>query len=384
MKLIKNAKVLTMTDAKIIEASIVFDDKIRYIGTNPDGFEISEEYDVNGMYVMPGLIDAHCHIGMVEDSLGFEGDDANDDSDPVTPHLRAIDAINPMDRCFLDAVSSGITTVVTGPGSANPISGQFAAIKTHGICVDEMIIKAPCAMKMSLGENPKSVYHAKNQMPLTRMGTAALIRETLLKAKEYMNSLQEYYDDSESNDKPEYDIKYESLIPVLKGEIPVKFHAHRADDICTAIRIAKEFNIKYTIEHCTEGELVASVLTKENVGVMIGPTMTDRSKPELKNMSFSTYKTLSDLGISLAIITDHPETTIEYLPLMTALAVKHGMDKFEALKAVTVNAAKNCGISDRVGTLEVGKDADFAVFDKLPYEFEAEAKMTFINGEKLK
>ncbi len=384
MKLIKNGKIVTMTDNKIIDGGIVFDDKIRYVGNDFNDFDIEEEYDANGAYIMPGLIDAHCHIGMVEDSLGFEGDDTNDDSDPVTPQLRAIDAINPLDRCFVDAVNAGITTVVTGPGSANPISGQFVAIKTHGVCIDHMIVKAPCAMKMSLGENPKSVYHQKNQMPLTRMGTASLIRETLYKAKDYKEALEDYKKDPEENDKPEYDIKYEALLPVLKKEIPVKFHAHRADDICTAIRIAKEFDIKYTIEHCTEGDIVAEILKDENVGVMIGPTMTDRSKPELKNMSFSTYKKLSDIGISLAIITDHPETTIEYLPLCAALAVKHGMDKQKALEALTVNPAKNCGIYDRVGTLEIGKDADIVVFDKLPYEFEAQAKMTFIDGKKIK
>ena len=384
MNLIKNAKILTMTNDEIIDGIIVFDDKIRYIGNDSSGFKIDTEYDLNGLYVMPGLIDAHCHLGMVEDSLGFEGDDTNDDSEPVTPQLRAIDAINPFDRCFADAIKSGITTVVTGPGSANPISGQFAAIKTYGSCVDDMIVKAPCAMKMSLGENPKSVYHSRNQMPLTRMGTAALIRETLYKAKEYMTALDDYEKNPDDNDKPEYDIKYESLLPVLKKQNPVKFHAHRADDICTAIRIAKEFDIEYTIEHCTEGELIADTLKKENVGVMLGPTMTDRSKPELKNMSFSTYKKLSDMGVNVAIITDHPETTIDYLPLCASLAVKNGMDNMKALHALTSNAARNCKISDKVGTLEVGKDADFAVFDKLPCYFDSNCMMTFINGKKVK
>ena len=383
MKLIKNAKILTMTDNSVIEGAIIFDDKIRYIGNDFKNFHIDEEIDAFGAYVMPGMIDAHCHVGIVEDSLGFEGDDTNDESEPVTPHLRAIDAINPFDRCFVDAASAGITCVVTGPGSANPISGQFAAVKTSGVCIDDMIIKAPCAIKMALGENPKSVYHSKNQMPLTRMGTAALIRETLYKAKEYMKDLEDYEKDSEENEKPEFDIKYESLIPVLKKKIPVKFHAHRADDICTAIRIAKEFDLLYTIEHCTDGESVAEILKRENVGIMLGPTLTDRSKPELKNMSFSIYKTLSDMGISTAIITDHPEIPIEYLPLSVALAVKNGMDKFEALKAVTVNAAKNCFIDESVGTLEVGKDADIVIFDKLPYEFDAKAVMTFVDGKKV-
>ena len=209
MKVIKNAKIVTMTDNNIFEGYIKFDEKIIEIGRGHNFPKADEIIDANGAFVLPGLIDAHSHIGIVEDSLGFEGDDINDDSDPITPHLRAIDAINPQDRCFMDACRAGLTTVVVGPGSANVIGGQFAAIKTSGICVDDMIIKAPCAMKMSLGENPKSVYHTKNQMPLTRMGIAALIRETLYKATEYMNQLKDYQEDSEENDKPEYDFKYE-------------------------------------------------------------------------------------------------------------------------------------------------------------------------------
>ena len=386
MNLIKNAKILTMLDDGILDGIIIFDEKIRYVGNDLlkiDEFEIKNIFDVKGNYVMPGMIDAHCHLGMLEDSLGFEGDDINDDSEPVTPQLRAIDAINPQDRCFFDALSAGVTSVVTGPGSANPISGQFAAIKTYGVCIDDMVIKAPCAMKMSLGENPKATYHSKNQMPLTRMGTAALIRENLFKAKGYKEAQDKYKSNPDENEKPEFDIKYEALIPVINGEIPVKFHAHRSDDICTAIRIAKEFSLKYTIEHCTDGEIIKDVLKRENTKVMLGPTLTDRSKPELKNKSFSTYKELSDAGVDVSIITDHPEIPIEFLPLCVSLAVKNGMDKFKALKAVTVTAAKNCGIDEFVGTLEVGKDADIVIFDSFPTEFDASIKEVFINGNKI-
>ena len=386
MNLIKNAKILTMQDDKVSDGIIIFDEKIRYVGNDLskiDEFEIKDTFDAKGNYVMPGMIDAHCHLGMLEDSLGFEGDDINDDSDPVTPQLRAIDAINPQDRCFYDAISSGVTSVVTGPGSANPISGQFTAIKTHGTCIDDMIIKAPCAMKMSLGENPKASYHSKNQMPLTRMGTAALIRENLFKAVEYKEALEKFNSNPDENEKPEFDIKYEALLPVISGEIPVKFHAHRSDDICTAIRIAKEFSLKYTIEHCTDGEIIKDVLKRENAKVMLGPTLTDRSKPELRNKSFSTYKELSDMGVDVAIITDHPEIPIEFLPLCVSLAVKNGMDKFKALKAVTVTAAKNCGIDEYVGTLEVGKDADIVIFDAFPTEFNATVKGVFVNGNKI-
>ena len=381
MKKIKNAVVFTMSGETIENASVVYDEIIRYVGEDTDDYEISEEIDAGGNYLFPGLIDAHCHLGMFGDSLGFEGDDGNEESDPVTPHMRAIDAVNPQDRGFADARAAGITTVVTGPGSANPVSGQFAAVKTYGICIDDMIVKAPAAMKFSLGENPKSVYHAKSQAPVTRMGTMAVIRETLYKAKEYMEAWEEYNADPEEGDKPDFDIKLEALIPVLKREIPVKIHAHRADDICSAIRIGKEFNLRITVEHCTDGETVAEILKRENIPVMLGPTLCDRSKPELKNLSFSTYKKLSEMGIETAIITDHPEITIENLPLCSALAAAGGMEREYALKGITITAAKNCGIDDRVGSIEVGKDADFAIFDKPPCEFGAKALKTIINGK---
>ena len=381
MKKIKNATIYTMAGDIIKNGTVVYDNIIHYVGKDTDKFEISEEIDAKNLYLFPGLIDAHCHAGMFEDSLGFEGDDGNEETDPITPHLRAIDAINPFDRSFSDAISAGVTTVVTGPGSANPISGQFAAIKTHGICIDDMILKAPVAMKFSLGENPKSVYHSKSQTPSTRMGTIALIRETLFKAKEYMDALEEFNKNPEESDKPDFDIKLEALIPVLKGEIPVKIHAHRADDICSAIRIAKEFGLKITIEHCTDGEAVSEILKRENIPVMLGPTLCDRSKPELKNLSFSVYKTLSDIGIPSAIITDHPEITIENLSLCTALAKANGMKEEYALLGITLTAAKNCAIDDRVGSIEVGKDADFAIFDKPPCEFGAKVIKTIINGK---
>lgn len=381
MKKIKNAVVFTMAGEPIENGVVIYDNIIRYVGKDTDEYEISEETDAAGMYLFPGLIDAHCHLGMFEDSLGFEGDDGNEESDPITPHMRAVDAINPFDRGFSDAVKAGITTAVTGPGSANPISGQFAAIKTQGVCVDDMVLKAPAAMKFSLGENPKSVYHSKSQTPVTRMGTMAVIRETLYKAKEYMQAWEEYKKEPEDMDKPDFDIKLESLIPVLKKEIPVKIHAHRADDICSAIRIKKEFDLNVTIEHCTDGERIAEILKREDIPVMLGPTLCDRSKPELKNLSFSTYEVLSKMGVDVAIITDHPEITIENLPLCAALAVANGMSYDYALKGITITAAKNCAIDNRVGSIEVGKDADLVIFDKLPCEFGVKAIKTIINGE---
>ena len=383
MKLIKNARIYTGTGEIIENGQIAFDDKIRYVGTEYIGTP-DEVIDASGLTVTPGLIDPHCHVGLFGDSLGFEGADANEDSAPLTPQLRAIDGINPQDRAFSEAVNAGVTTVVTGPGSANPIGGQFAAIKTYGVCVDDMVIKAPCAMKMALGENPKTVYNDKNQAPMTRMGTVSVIRDALFKAVNYRDEWEEYNEDTEENDKPEFDMKLEALLPVINKEIPVKFHAHRADDICSAIRIAKEFDLRYSIEHCSDGDIVAEILKRENVAVNLGPTLTDRSKPELKNLSFDTYKRLSDMGLSVSIITDHPEITIENLPLCAALAVSHGMDEAKALSAITLTAAKNCGISDRVGSLEAGKDADIAVFTASPVQFNSKCKMTFINGELVK
>lgn len=379
MRIIKNAHIITCAGQEYENGVIVFDDKIRFVGNSYDG-DADGIIDAEGRYVIPGIIDAHCHVGLFGDSVGFEGADANEDSDPVMPQLRAIDGIYPQDRAFREARKAGVTTVVTGPGSANAIGGQFAAVKTAGICVDDMIVKAPCAMKMALGENPKTVYNEKDQAPVTRMGTLALIRETLFKAKNYRDELKRYEEDSEENDRPDFDMKLEAMLPVINKEIPVKIHAHRADDICSAIRLAKEFDIDVTIEHCSDGDIVADVLEREKLPLNLGPTLTDRSKPELKNLSFETYKNLSDRGLSVAIITDHPEITIENLPLCAALAVSRGMDKEKALYAITINAAKNCRIDGRVGSLEVGKDADIAVFDKLPVDFGAKCVMTFING----
>ena len=382
MKIIKNVRILTGCGDTIENGQIVFDSVIKYVGTEY-GEDVDEVIDGKGLTAVPGLIDAHCHVGLFGDSLGFEGADANEDSDPVMPQLRAIDGINPQDRAFEEARKAGITTVVTGPGSANVIGGQFAAVKTAGICVDDMVLKAPCAMKFALGENPKTVYNERNQTPMTRMGTIALLRETLYKALRYKEELERYEEDSEENEKPEYDIKLESLLPVISGELPVKIHAHRADDICSAIRIAKEFGLRATIEHCSDGDIIADILERENIPVMLGPTLTDRSKPELKNLSFSTYKNLSDRGIKIAIITDHPEITIENLPLCAALAVNHGMDEEKALNAITSIAAENCGIADRVGTLRPGIDADIALFTDIPVRFGAECAMTFINGKRV-
>lgn len=375
MTAIINANIMT-ADGSFIKGNVLFEDKI--ISINGEIPENTEIIDAKGGFLTPGLIDAHCHLGMVGDSQGAESDDGNEDSDPIMPHLRAIDAINPFDRGFDEARRAGVTCVVTGPGSANPIGGQFAAIKTSGICVDDMVVKAPVAIKIALGENPKMIYSDKDEAPLTRMGTMALIREALYKAKDYSNSL---YASEEDGDKVDFDMKNDALLPLIRKEIPAKIHAHRADDICSALRLAKEFDINVTIEHCTDGEVISDILASKNVPVMLGPTLTDRSKPELQSLGFPIYKTLSDKGVSVAIITDHPEITIGNLRLMAQLAVKNGMDREKALLAITSNAANNCYINDRVGLIKEGLDADFALFDSHPLDFMSENVLTIINGK---
>lgn len=346
------------------------------------GYADEPRLDLLGKSVIPGMIDAHCHVGMWEDGLGFEGDDGNEDTDPAWPQLRAIDAVNPLDRCFAEALSAGVTCVVTGPGSANPIGGQLAALKTSGKRIERMLLKAPLAMKMALGENPKTVYHGKNVSPVTRMGTASIIREQLFKAVRYARDIERALCDEEQ-DEPDYDARHEALLPVIRGELPVHFHAHRADDIYTAMRIAKEFSLRYVVVHGTEAHLIADELAAGNVPVLCGPALCDRSKPELRGLSFATPGILSAKGLRVAIITDHPVTPLHYLPLCAALAAREGMDRMEALRAVTINPAVLCGIDDRVGSLAPGKDADLAVFDGEPLGFYSTCTDVFVNGERV-
>lgn len=339
--------------------------------------------DMKGKYLYPGFIDAHTHLGMVEDGLTFEGDDINEAVDPVTPNLRAIDAINPMDRCFSEALSAGVTTVITGPGSSNPIAGQMVAIKTYGTRIDNMIIKDPVSMKFSLGENPKNTFSEKSQSPSTRMAVAALIREQLSKARKYLLDKNEFFNDPDENEEPEFDAKNEALIPLLKREIPAHFHAHRSDDIFTAIRIAKEFNLDYVIIHCTEGHLIADELKRENTKVFSGPFLSDRSKPELVNLTPKTPGVLAKKGVKASIVTDHPVTPIQYLPVCASLAVREGMDAYEALKSITINAAEIAGIDNRVGSIEPMKDADILVFEHDALDFRSKPVEVFFEGKKI-
>lgn len=363
---------------------VISDGKISDVGNmcdlKADMDSFSSVYDAEGDYLLPGFVDAHCHVGLFEEGVGDIGMDGNEDTSPVTPQLRALDAINPFDSAFSDAVRGGVTTVVTGPGSANIIGGQFAAIKTCGRCIDDMVIKEPAAMKVALGENPTSVYSARKEAPVTRMATAAILRETLFLAKEYNEKVKAYKKNSEDNEKPEFDFKMESLLPVLNGEIPMKVHAHRADDICTAIRIAKEFDIRITLEHCTEGHLISDIIKREKIPVMLGPTLTSKSKLELKNLSFDIYKCFEKEGIDFAIITDHPEITIDNLYLCASLAVREGISKMTALRGITINAARGAEISERVGSIKCGKDADLVIISGELFSLDSKIKKVFIDG----
>jgi imidazolonepropionase-like amidohydrolase len=380
MLLIKNARVLTMAGEDDENGDILIDGKvIKAIGTQLEAPEEAEVIDGTGKWVMPGIIDAHCHIGMWEDGMGFEGADGNEATDPVTPHLRAIDGINPEDASFREAREHGITAVVTGPGSANVVGGQFAALKTYGRRVDDMIIKEPLAVKVAFGENPKRVYDSQRKAPSTRMATAAILRETLVKAQEYQKKLQKGQKDPEK--LPERDLKLEPLVKVLNREIPMKAHAHRADDILTALRIAKEFNIDITLDHCTEGYRIIDYLIDEDAKVILGPLLSERSKIELRNLSFKAPGIFAKAGMKFALMTDHPVIPIQYLPVCAAIAVKEGLDEMEALKAITIYPAQITGIDDRVGSLEPGKDADVVIYDGHPLEYRTRTEMVLINGE---
>lgn len=382
MLLLKNGNVMTMAGPAFVGDVAIENGKIVAVGQSIS-YSDAEVRDVTGMTVMPGIVDPHCHIGMWEDAMGFEGADGNECTNPITPELRAIDAINPYDRCFEEAAAGGVTTCVTGPGSANVIGGQFVAIKTYGDSVDDMVLRFPVAVKAAFGENPKRVYNGKNQTPSTRMATAALMRKALIEAQEYNEKLEKGKADPEK--MPERNLGKEILARVIRRELPMKIHAHRADDILTAIRICREFKLRYTLDHCTEGYLITDklkeALGEDCEGIIVGPLLTDRSKIELKNLSFKAPKVLEKAGIEYAMMTDHPVTPEQYLPICTAIAVREGASEEGALKAITINAAKITGIADRVGSIEVGKDADIAVFSGHPFDFRSRCVLTLVNGK---
>ena len=378
MLLIKNGYVKTMAGPDLDEGCVLIGDdgKIVSVGQNLEAPEGAQVIDAQGLLVTPGCVDAHCHIGLDNEGMGWEGMDYNEITDPITPHMRAIDSINPMDEAFGLALQGGVTAACTGPGSANVLGGTFVAIKLHGKRIDKMIIKNPLAMKCAFGENPKRCYgQGAKRSPMTRMGTAALLRETLFKAKRYL-------EDKENDKNPGFDMKLEAMIPVLKGEIPLKAHAHRADDILTSIRIAKEFGVKITLDHCTDGALIADELAEEGLSAFVGPTLGSKSKIELRNKSFTTPAVLHEAGVPISIITDAPVIPLQYLPMCAGLAVNSGLDYEEAWKAITINPAVQTGIGDRVGSLEPGKDGDVVIWTADPLTtVGAEAYTTIVDGK---
>lgn len=376
---IKNGTLHTAVSKETFIADILIDGgKIVKIGKDlsADGAEV---IDATGLQVYPGFVEAHCHIGLDGYGIGYEGHDYNELNDPVTPQVQAIDGINPFDPCMKMAAKAGVTCFATGPGSSNSIGGTFAAIKPVGTRVDNMIVKFPIAMKCAFGENPKRCY--QKQGISSRMTNAAKIREALNKAKVYKAKIEAAGDDASK--LPAYDQKSEALIPVLNHEIPLKAHAHQANDIFTAIRIAKEFGVGLTLEHVTEGHMIVDELAKENLPLAVGPTFGHASKFELQNKTWETPGILAKAGCHVSIITDAPVTPLHYLPLCAGLAIKAGMDEYEALRAVTINPAEHIGIADRVGSLEEGKDADVVIVDGCPFDVTGVIKHVLINGEKV-
>ncbi|MGD9886485.1 MAG: amidohydrolase [Bacilli bacterium] len=385
MFLIKNANLISMAAINYAVCDVLMDGgKIAAVGKlAKKDYPKAEVIDVKGAFVTPGLVDPHCHIGLYEEAIGFEGADFNEATAPVFPELRAIDSIKPQDVAFKEALEAGVTTVATGPGSADVIGGVFCIIKTFGKTIDDMVVVSESAIKMALGENPKRVFHAKNQSPTTRMASAAIMRESLMKAKEYKFKKDKYLKDiADGKDvsKPEVNLKWESLSRVFDGFM-VKIHAHQQDDIATAIRIIEEFGLNATIEHATEGYLIADYLKAHHQKVIIGPTLGSKSKYELRNKTFKAAKVLKDEGVEFAIMTDHPVIHCANTLTQVGLFVRNGLSELDAFKAVTIDAAKIIGVSDRVGSIEVGKDADVVIWSGHPLHYLSSPTHVFVNGE---
>lgn len=382
--LIYNAEIYTMDSAGIIPTGWVRTEngKIAEIGAGTPENISEDSIDARGGSLLPGFIDAHTHLGIIEDGIDFEGDDCNESTDPFSPQMRAIDGINPFDRCFEEARMRGITAAASSPGSADPCGGEICAIKTNGRRIDDMLIKQ-CGIKFALGENPKNVYNGRDETPVTRMAVAAIIREGLYKARRYVHDMDSYYSDSENYDPPEYDIKCEALMPLLDRKMKAFFHCHRADDICTAMRLANEFSLDPVIIHGTEGYKIADILAKEEIPVICGPVICDRCKPEMKGLELKNAAVLHENGVKTAICTDHTVIPIQYLPLSAQAAVKGGLELSEALKTLTVYPAEILGIDDITGTVSAGKDADLQLYPRgqNPLDLMSEPLLVMISGE---
>jgi imidazolonepropionase-like amidohydrolase len=381
MLLIRNGYIATMSGRDYERGNVLIDEgKIVAVGESIDLAlaRQAQMLDASGLIVMPGLIDAHSHIGITEEKKGSIGDDCNETCNPLTPTLRAIDAINPMDSAFHNALASGITSAMVGPGSSNVVGGQFAFIKLTGRALDPMTVLFPAAMKIAFGENPKTNYGKNGNLPSTRMSIASMLREELFLAQGYKKKRD---DAQKSGDAFEPDFRMESYMPLFDGKIPLKAHVHRADDILNVIRIAKEFSLSATLDHCTEGHLIPQEIAASGFPAIVGPSLASRSKPEVESLDFKTAGILHKAGVLVAITTDHPVTRIQYLPLCAGLAAREGLDEYEALKAITINAARICRVSHRVGSLEPQKDADIVIFDGNPMDIFTKVVYTIINGE---
>lgn len=378
--IIFGGKVLTMSGKNYENGSILIrDQKIVKVSQTIDLSENTDDIviDARGAWVMPGLIDAHSHIGISEEKTGAVNNNSNETASPITPFIKAIDAINPMDPAFHSAIQAGITSVMVGPGSSNVVGGQSVFMKTHGRCVDDMVVLEPAAIKIAFGENPKTTYGDKNMMPSSKMSIGAMLRETLYEAKHYIAEKKA------AAEKGEYfkeDFRKECWIPVFEKKIPLKAHAHRTDDILTAIRIAKLFDLDLTLDHCTEGHLIGEEIKKSGHPAIVGPILTTRNKVELRYMDSKTAGELNQIGIKVALTTDHPVTPIHCLPLCAGLAAKEGLGIEEGLRAITINAAEICRVHERVGSIEAGKDADIAIFDGNPMETFTNCLYTIIDG----
>lgn len=381
MLIIKDGKILTMT-GKILEKGnvVIKDDKIAEINEKLN-YNITKDdtvIDAKGLWVLPGIIEAHCHIGITEEKIGIDGEDCNEITDPVTPYLRALDAINPLDPAFHTEIQAGITGVMVGPGSSNVVGGQFLFMKTHGRVIDKMLVKEPAAMKVAFGENPKNSYKDLNKPPSSRMSIAAMLREELFNANIYKSQKEAAKKNGEDFT---LDFRKECWLPVLEKKIPLKAHVHRSDDILTAIRIAKEFDVGITLDHCSEGHLIAEDIKESGFAAIVGPDMSCRNKIEIQNADFKTAGVLARSGVIVAVTTDHPVTLIQYLPICAGLAAKKGLGVEEGLKSITINPAIICGVSDRLGSLEPGKDADIAIYSGNPMEVFTHTVYTIIDGK---
>lgn len=377
MILIHHAHIKTMAGKDLEDGCLLIQNgKIAEVAPTiipPEGVEV---VDAQGRLVTPGCIDAHCHIGLDNEGMRWEGMDYNEIADPVMPQLRAVDSINPQDEAFALALRGGVTAACTGPGSANVVGGTFTVLKLDGICADDMAIKEPAAMKCAFGENPKGFYGQQlKKNPMTRMGVAALLRELLLRTVRYRA-------DQLEGKNPPFDMKLEAMIPVIEKKIPLKCHAHRADDMLTALRIAKEFDLMLTLDHCTDGEIIVDKLAQADVPALVGPSFGGKSKIELRNKSFSTPRVLAQAGLTVCIITDAPVVPLQNLPLCAGLAIRAGLPPEEAWRAITINPARVLGVGDRIGSLEKGKDADLVVCTEDPLTtVGGEAYMTMVNGK---